>query len=129
MPTIRVADKPTLDTVKTTVDTVKSTVDSVRTAVSTVNTAVSGLKSGATLKTGSVTVGVGETATIPRTTVLNDAIALVGTTYTGYTGTTDLAGWRTGAGSNIMVSGVSSSAITIKGGSQGGGTLYYTYWE
>lgn len=120
--TIRVADKPTLDTVK-------STVDSVKTAVNTVNTKVASLTSGPTLKTGSVTVGISATATIPRTTVLTDAIAYVGTTYTGYTGTTDIAGWRTGAGSNIMISGVSDTAITIKGGSQGGGTLYYTYWE
>lgn len=115
MPSIQVADKPTLDTIKSTVDSV--------------NTTVAGLKGGATLKKGSVTVGTGETATIPRTTVLTDAIAFVGSSYTGYTGSTDSAGWRTGAGSNIMVSGVNDSVITVKGGSQGGGTLYYTYWE
>ena len=120
--TIRVADKPTLDTVK-------STVDSVKTAVNTVNTKVASLTSGMTLKVGSVTVGVSETATIPRTTVLTDAIALVGGTYTGYTGTTDIAGWRTGSGGNIMISGVTDAGIIIKGGSQNGGTLYYNYWE
>lgn len=122
MPTIRVADKPTLDTVK-------STVDSVKTVVNTVNTKVASLTSGATLKTGSVTVAANGTATIPRTTNLSDAIAVLGSNFVAYSTNNYLANWRVSSDLNLSITEIGDSTITIKSGPSTGGTLYYTYWE
>lgn len=119
--TIRVADKPTLDTVK-------STVDSIKTAVNTVNTKVATLTSGMTLKKGSVLVPSNGTATIPRTTNLTDAVAAIGSNYVAYASDNSYANWRADSGNIISISNINDSVITLKGGTNGG-TLYYTYWE
>lgn len=121
MPSIQVADKPTLDTIK-------STVDSVKTTVSTVNTKVAGLTSGMSLKKGSVVVPSNGTATIPRTANLVDSIAVIGSYYVAYASTNAYANWRSDNTNIISVSDINDSVITLKGGTNGG-TLYYTYWE
>lgn len=81
------------------------------------------------LKYGSVTVNAGATAVIPITTDLTNAVALIGGYMYAYNGDTAQATWRAGSGNIISIESITANGITIKGGSSGGGTLYYTYWE